>query len=245
VKTTFRRASIAILSAASALAPRAAPAQTVAVERVEAKNEPNPKREIVWTNVEAGLQSVRLQTFSANLDSFTGGIFPTSATGPMLGFGAGFRVVFLTLGARARVTMFNDDAPEQRLGNWQLWTLDGEIGLRAPLGRLEPYFNASGGYATFGGLSRAVAGIGDGLNVHGVDARAAFGFDYYVTKHVSLGLQISGDLLFIARDGVSVANLAAAKQIGTLNEAKARVLEASGTTVGSAWALTGGVGLHF
>jgi hypothetical protein len=235
------RALIAIAAAACALQPRAAHAQNV--ERPSVK--PQPTHEFVWANAEAGFENVHLQTFSANTDAFTAGLFPTAASGPTFGFGAGLRIVFVTLGARARVALFNDDDPQRTVGNWQLWTLDAELGIRVPLGRAEPYFTVAGGYATFGGLSTALAGVSDGLNVHGIDARAAFGIDYYLTRRFSIGAQLGGDLLFVARDGVSVADLAAAKKIGTLNDAKARILEASGTSAGSAWALTGGIGLHF
>jgi hypothetical protein len=44
---------------------------------------------------------------------------------------------------------------------------------------------------------------------------------------------------------VSLAELAEAKNVGTLNEAKARVLEASGSGVGSSLTVTGGAGFHF
>jgi hypothetical protein len=49
----------------------------------------------------------------------------------------------------------------------------------------------------------------------------------------------------VSRPGVSVRDLATPKEIGTINEARARVLEASGSSVGSVVSLTGDVGVHF
>jgi hypothetical protein len=60
-----------------------------------------------------------------------------------------------------------------------------------------------------------------------------------------VGVDLSAGLLAVSRPGVSVRDLATPKQIGTINEAKARVLEASGSSVGSMVAATGEVGVHF
>jgi len=205
----------------------------------------DPTKEVFWSNAELGVQSLSLRTFVADSDTLAVGFLPDSATGPTLGVGAGVRIVFVTLGVRGRVGMFSDTTPGRNLGNWELWTLDAELGFRVPLHRVEPYLTFSGGYAAIGGLGQAIAGLQQGLDVSGVDARFGLGFDYYVTRHVTLGAQLSGELLFLSRPGISVRDLATAKEVGTLNEAKARVLEANGSSVGGALALTGGLGVHF
>jgi hypothetical protein len=66
-----------------------------------------------------------------------------------------------------------------------------------------------------------------------------------VTHAVSLGLDLEGELLAIARPGVPIADLATAKRTGTIDDAKARVLEASGTSVGTATSLYASVSVHF
>jgi len=103
----------------------------------------------------------------------------------------------------------------------------------------------AGGYSSFGNFGTAVAGLGDGIDVHGLDLRVSGGADYWIAHAVSLGVDVSGGLLAVARPGVSVRDLATAKQIGTLDDAKARVLEASGTSVGTRLGLTAGVAVHF
>src|SRR5262245_17676146 len=114
------------------------------------------KSEWVYLDVQGGLQAVNLQTFRANEEKLTAGIVPSSGVGPAASVGLGLRLVFVTLGVRARVGAFDDTSIERSVGRWQTWSLDGEIGLRVPLGRFEPYFRAYGGYTTFGSLDDAL-----------------------------------------------------------------------------------------
>jgi hypothetical protein len=211
----------------------------------EQEPEWDPKRQLFWIDAQAGIESVQLQTFNADFESVSVGFLPTSGVGPTANVGGGFRLLFLTLGVRGRVTSFENSAPGQDVSTWQIWTLDGEAGLRIPLGRLEPHAAIALGYASFGGFDTAVRGLSAGLDVHGVDARVGGGLDYWVAPAVSVGVDASAGLLAVAREGVSARDLATPKQVGTINEAKARVLEANGSSVGSTFALTAALGLHF
>jgi len=198
-----------------------------------------------WVDAQAGVEYVNLQTFSADFQTVSVGLLPTSGVGPAANVGAGVRFGFLTLGLRGRLASFENNSPTQSVGAWQIWTLDGEIGLRAPVGRLEPHAALAAGYTSFGGFSDAVSGLSAGLDVHGVDGRIDAGADYWVTHQISLGLDASGGLLGVARPGVSARDLVTPKQIGTIDDAKARVLEANGSSVGWLLALTGDLGVHF
>ena len=221
---------------------REAPARDRVVVREKTTSWGGPMSQHVWIDARAGVEAIELQTFSANFEQFSAGFLPTSGVGPTASVGAGLRFGFLTLGARDRVASFDDAADA---GSWQVWTLDGELGVRVPLRRVEPHFEFAGGYSSFGGFGSAIAGLKDGIDVHGVDLRLGMGVDYWVTRNVSLGLDIDEQLLAIARQGVSVRDLATAKEVGTINEAKARILEASGSSFGSATAVTGAIGTHF
>jgi hypothetical protein len=198
--------------------------------------------QLVWIDAQTGIESVQLQTFIADFDTVSAGFLPVSGVGPAATLGAGLRFGFVTLGARGRVASFEDGGT---VGSWQIWTLDGELGVRVPLYRLEPHVVLAAGYSSFGGFGSAIHGLQQGLDVHGVDTRFGAGVDYWITHNVSLGLDVTAGLLAVARPGVSVRDLATAKQIGTLNDAKARVLEASGSSVGTTLALTGALGVHF
>jgi hypothetical protein len=192
-------------------------------------------------DAQAGVESVQLQTFIADFNSVSAGFLPTAGVGPTESVGGGARFGFLTIGARGKVASFDD----VNVGPWQIWTLDGEIGVRVPLRRLEPHIVFAGGYSSFGGFGTAVRGLQEGLDVHGVDIRLGGGVDYWIVENISLGLDASAGLVAIARPGISVRDLATAQEVGTLNEAKARILEGSGSSVGTTLALTASAGVHF
>jgi hypothetical protein len=204
-----------------------------------------PTSQHLWIDAQAGVESVNLQTFNADFDTVSVGLLPTSGVGPTANVGAGIRLVFLTLGVRGHVASFEDNSPTRTVGAWQIWALDGELGLRAPLGRLEPHGSLAAGYASFGGFGSAIHGLSKGLDVHGVDGRLEGGIDYWVTHTVSVGADLSGGLLAIVRPGISARDLATPQAVGTINEAKARVLEANGSSVGWMFEATLDLGVHF
>ena len=243
---TERNAEAVILLGLAAAAC-AVPSTARAAERGEAATEhwAGPTSQHLWIDAQAGVESVYLQTFNADFDTVSVGLLPTSGVGPTANVGAGIRLVFLTLGVRGRVASFEDNSPTQSVGAWQIWSLDGELGLRAPLGRFEPHGAVAVGYASFGGLGSALQGLSDGLDVHGVDGRLEGGVDYWVTRSISVGADLSGGVLAVVRPGISARDLATPKEIGTINDAKARVLEANGSSVGWIFAATGDLGVHF
>lgn len=189
--------------------------------------------EFVWLNAEAGFQHLGLQTFHAN-NLVDATLVKSTQSGLLVGAGAGLRLIFLTGGVRFRLGNF--DA-------WQLWTLNAELGLRIPLGALEPYFTFAGGYASMGSFSASNAFNSNGIDVRGFNLRGGFGLDYYLGKYFSLGANISGDVLFLSRAKVSQTNM----PTGTdpASQAAAQVYARDGTSVGAGFTVTGVAGLHF
>ena len=238
---TITAAALLLASPLVCVAPTAAQASDGRAEHPWG----GPQSQLVWLDAQAGVESVQMQTFNADFETMSVGLLPAAGVGPTANVGAGIRFVFLTLGLRGRVSSFEDNAPAQTVGAWQIWTLDGEIGLRVPLRRIEPHTALAAGYTSFGGFGTALHGLSAGLDVHGVDVRLDAGVDYWITHGISIGVDASAGVLAVARPGISARDLATPKQVGTINEAKARVLEASGSSVGSMYALTGDLGLHF
>jgi len=193
--------------------------------------------EFFWINGEVGVEHLGLQTFKAK-NLVDADVVETTQTGLLFGGGLGVRLVFLTLGARFRLGTFSE---------WQLWTLNGELGIRIPLGSLEPYFTLGGGYASIGAFDTANVGAdlnSAGVDITGFDIRGGFGLDYYFSDAFSLGVNLTGELLFLTRPGVDPSKLQAAGG-ATGTQAAAQVYAADGSSIGSGVTLTAVVGLHF
>lgn len=193
--------------------------------------------EFVWLNAEAGYQLIGLQTFSKK-NLVDAGFSETHQQGFGFGAGAGVRLIFLTLGARFRMGVF--DA-------WQLWTLNAEAGLHLPMGRVEPYFTLGGGYASVGQFDAASSTVdlkGADVHIRGWNARAGFGMDVYITNVVTIGGNITGDALFLKRpktESPPQITGATAEQQANID----RVYRSDGTSIGAAMTATAVVGLHF
>jgi hypothetical protein len=195
--------------------------------------------EFVWFNAEAGVQHLGLQTFHDG-ELVDSEVVNSTQTGPVFGAGAGVRLIFLTAGARFRFASFSA---------WQLWTLGAEFGFRIPLGSLEPYFTFGGGYASLGSFDSsnanarlAEAGLdAKALSARGFNLRGGAGFDYYFGRTLSVGANLSGDLLFLSR---AKATPTTAPATGAAAELAA-FYSGDGSSIGGGVALTGLIGLHF
>jgi hypothetical protein len=223
-------------------------------DRVSPEKPPRPDRinEVVYANVEAGYQSLSISTLTAVGSLATGDIRPASVAssggGAFYGIGGGFRIAFLTLGGRVR---------NANLGLGSLSTIDGELGARITLSRFEPYFTFGAGYAKLGASGGEVAGIPD-LDIHGWNARAGLGLDYYPDKNFTLGVNMTGDVLAMARPGVDLSTSPEAKARERVSECQAMtdpsaqqqcaasvVHDAEGASAGFAGTFAFVMGLHF
>ena len=195
--------------------------------------------EFFWLNAEVGGQHLGLQTFKAN-NLVDAGTVKTSQTGLMYGAGLGLRLVFITLGARFRLGQFSE---------WDIWTLNGELGIHIPLGAVEPYFTFGGGYASMGAFDGNNLGgslSSEDVDIKGYDIRGGFGIDVYVSSTFSIGANLTGEMLVLTRPGVDPSKLKASGTSGTSGtQAAAEAYKADGSSIGAAVSLTGVAGLHF
>jgi hypothetical protein len=193
--------------------------------------------EFFWLNGEVGVEHLGLQTFKAN-DLVDAGVVETTQTGPVYGAGLGVRLVFITLGARFRLGSFP-------VG--QLWTLNGELGLRIPLGDIEPYFTFGGGYASLGAFDSDNVG-GDfnqaGVDITGFNIRGGFGLDLYLGNTFSIGANLTGEMIALTRPGVDPSKLQGSGSADP-NQLKGEVYTADGSSIGAGVTLTAVAGLHF
>lgn len=199
-----------------------APVQQASAPPPESKEKeaPNHLTEFIYVNGEVGAEYIGLDSLKLTRELVPSTVHAVDV-GPVFGLGAGFRIVFLTLGPRFRYGQFRD---------WDLWTLNGEVGFRAPLGALEPYLLFSGGFAKLGRFKN------NSVRITGYDIRIGAGFDYYFGRHFSLGVSASGEVLGLARPGVNLN-----ESTGSIRD---DLLQFDGSSVGAALTGTALVGLH-
>lgn len=188
--------------------------------------------EFFWLNAEVGGEYLGLQTFKAN-NLVDAGTVKTKQTGLLYGAGLGVRLVFITLGARFRLGQFSE---------WDLWTLNAELGIHIPLGMVEPYFTFGGGYASMGAFDSGNLGgsmRSEDVDIKGYDIRGGFGVDIYVSDTVSIGGNLTGEMLALTRPGVDP------KRLQGSTATQQDVYKADGSSIGAGVTLTGVVGLHF
>ena len=187
---------------------------------------------------EVGYEWIGLETFKSDGLTYAKQV-STRDSGLMVGGTAGLRLVFLTLGARARLGMFDQ---------WNVATFDGEAGVRFPLGSVEPYLSLGAGYAYLGSMDTSGWGADD-VEISGWNARAGFGLNIYVTNVLTIGANVTGEALFLKRPGVNLSSATSSGGSGStaeqLDEASRKLAQADGTGVGGALTASFVAGLHF
>ncbi len=135
-----------------------------------------------WLDADVGAAYANVTLF----DSSTLSLQRAGRVGPTFSLGAGIRFDFLSLGVRAR---------DLALSAYNVWEIDGEGALHTRFDRVDGHIGFRGGYATLTGAR----------GVHGLNMGAFFGFDYYASSLVSLGLDACPEVLWL--QGSSQASL--------------------------------------
>ena len=201
--------------------------------------------EWVWLNAEVGGSFVDMQSFSAS----SMGLVKTSSSGPSYGLGAGIRLLFFTLGVRARDLSLSD------IGD--LWLLNLEAAFHTRIWRIDPYFGVRGGYNFVGSLNGhsvqvATGGTPSDVSVHGFNVGPMFGIDVYLAKIISLGADIDSQFLFLQRPAPPLpcpAPLTQAMCQAQFNMSatpqQKLLYNSSGSSVGFGFTAAAHVGIHF
>lgn len=198
--------------------------------RADVDREP---RTFEWLRVHGGLgyQQVWLRTLMVDQDRLDARVVPERLAGPAPALGVSCKLWLVSLGVTGRMANLSG-ADHRATDDVRLYSVDGEVGLRAPTGQLQPFVLLGGGYARLD-------------DVEGLNLRGGLGVDYHVTSDLSLRLDATGDLLLLgeARSMPSEADFR--REIESRAGAEARAAEMDGTSAGAAVALNAGVGVHF
>lgn len=191
--------------------------------------------EWVYLNADLGAAYVDMQSFSAsNL-----GLVNTHSAGPEVGVAAGVRLLFFTLGVRARDLLLTN------IGS--LWMLNAEAAFHTRIWRIDPYFGVRGGYDFVGSLNSdsvqvATGGSPSDVSVHGWNVGPMFGIDLYLANWLSVGADADAQFLFLQRP---VPPLPAGANVSMLPPQAQALYQNSGSSVGFGADLTAHLGIHF
>jgi hypothetical protein len=239
--------AVAAVVVGGAAAPALGQVDPLAVERPPAEAATGEPAPVEWLRLTTavGYQRIALRTFVADRDALTAELVPETLHGPVTGLGLGAKLWFVSVGVTGRLAWLSGAGDHRGDDDVRLWSVDGEVALRAPLGRLEPFVLLGAGYSSLDDAGDVIEGLDQGLDIDGVNLRGGLGFDLYVNRRLSLDVRGTSDLLFLARKGVSARDLLESQEVGTLDEAEARILEAEGASAGLGFELTAGLGVHF
>ena len=207
----------------------APPAQPGATQlALEAAQEQDSGRglEFVYFQVEGGFEFASLDAITKS-NSLVPEASSSSAFGPLFGLASGLRLLYFTVGPRWRFAHTTD---------WDLWTLNLDVGWHIPLGRLEPHGEIGAGYAKLGHSADKLLGPDRGVSVSGFDARLGAGVDYYPTNVFSIGATLDLELLRLARSSIGVLST---------DPAGAAVFSKAASTLGLTATACAVAGLHF
>lgn len=204
----------------------------------EAEREDSGRKfELFWLNGEVGGSYIDMSQLSSNSLALE----KTSSAGPMLGLGAGVRLVLFVLGARARYNA---------LSSFNMWQLNAEAGIKIPIRSLDIGFGFHGGYSFVGSLADSAVATNtntpthaDAVKVRGLNAGADFVFDYYLTPLFSMGLGVTGDFLFLNRPALDKPSGLTAEQSAALDNDP--LYQKSGSSAGLQLGAALRLGLHF
>ena len=193
--------------------------------------------EWVYLNADAGFAYMNMASFSqTNL-----AIQQTSSAGGAFGVGAGLRLLFFTLGVRAR---------DLQLTSYNLWELDGEAAFHIRIWRIDPYFGVRGGYAFVGALGSSAVSTASGTSasdvaVHGLNVGPMFGIDVYLSSLFSIGAEANAEFLYLKRPPVALPNGVTAADVAMLPPEQQQLYQQSGSSAGFGAVATLHAGLHF
>ncbi len=194
--------------------------------------------EWVYLNADIGASYTNLTSFSESQL----GLVSNSGVGPAWGFGAGVRLIFFTVGVRARNEIIS--------GLGSLWKLNLEAAFHTRIWRIDPYFGVRGGYDFVGSLNSSTVTVATGntpgdVSIHGWNVGPTVGIDFYFTSLISIGADLQADFLFIQRPKVDLPSACTSNPVCNMMAMNNPLYQNSGSSVGFGGIATAHLGIHF
>jgi hypothetical protein len=177
------------------VAPAAAPVPASAHEQVPrpvARRDTGASSGLApeWAWIDADIGGA--YAYAAEVNTTSGSHRSGVRSGPTFSAAAGVRLSALTLGFRAR----NVDLP-----TFNVWEMDGDAAGHIRLDRFDGHVGLRVGYA--------FVNAGSGTASNGLNVGVFFGFDYYLSSAVSLGVDVSPELIWLSADSQAGVSLGA------------------------------------
>lgn len=165
-------------------------------------------------------------------------LIPATSHGVAPGAQLGVRLWFVSLAVRGEVAFFQATQGEAfDDGQFRLYSVDGELALRLPLGRLHPYLLLGGGYSGLGGLSNMRLGGQREGSSQGANVRGGGGFDVLAGRYGVFGLRATIEGLFLSST-TPIGELLSADGVDTSDDAEQRAREVDGSLGGYSAAIS-------
>ena len=173
------------------------PEQATTKKLDEAEREDSGRNfELIYIDALLGISNINMNQLAESGSKL--GLEKASSTGPVVSLGAGIRLVVLTLGVRAKYNA---------LSAFNMWQLNGEVGLKIPISTIDILIGLHGGYSFVGNLGEGTVATNNGgtptnadsVKIRGFNVGIDLALDYYVTPYFSLGAGFFGDFLFLNR----------------------------------------------
>ncbi len=156
------------------------------------------KVDFFWLELQGGISYVNLVAFSQTQFSGGGasvtvpGFNEVEGSGPSIGVGAGFRVFWFGIGARATYAFYP---------GFEIGTVGGEVTLRLPVPIVEPWIRVGAGYAWQGNgnYSSMTMSVSPATTVYGWNVNGGLGLDVFITWWLAIGVGLELDLLNMTR----------------------------------------------
>jgi hypothetical protein len=194
--------------------------------------------ELFYVDTNLGASYINMRQFSSDTLS----IEKASSAGPMVSLGAGVRLLVFVLGVRAKYNA---------LSAFNMWQLNGELGFKIPISKVDFLIGAHGGYSFVGNIGEGTVATNrgdtptnnDAVKIRGWNAGLDVALDYYLAPELSIGGGVFADALFLNRPPVAIpGGLTPDQEAAVQNEP---LYQRSGTSAGLQ--VGGGLrlGLHF